>query len=233
MGTLVDFRAWLRTDLNDPLGANQRFADPDLERAVTRAVAALTEAAPLETDTEHTVVTASRTVSLAGAPYAGALLDVCEVEHPYGAGGAQARYPPQLVPFRVSPDRTRVLLLSDEVPAVGSVLRLRWAAAHLVTAASSTVPLVLDPLVALGAAGHACLAYSTPTLDNFKYEDGASVSGVDDSMIGNAWQERGRVHLERFAEGLESLRRRRALDGQAWVNWGSDEESALWPLVRP
>ncbi len=153
MGTLVDFRAWLRVDLNDPVGANQRFADGDLDRAVTRAVAALTEVAPLETDTEHTVVAASRTVSLSGAPYVGALLEVCEVEYPYGVGGVQARYPPGMVAFRVSPDRTRLLLLTEEVPAAGSVLRVRWAAAHLVTAGSSTVPVVLDALVALGAAG--------------------------------------------------------------------------------
>ena len=42
MGNLVDFRAWLRTDLNDLAETSQRFADGDLNRAVARAVAELT-----------------------------------------------------------------------------------------------------------------------------------------------------------------------------------------------
>jgi|GEM_PF-5666670 len=43
--------------------------------------------------------------------------EVCETEHPYGVGGVQARYPPGMVALRVSRDRTRLLVLTEEVRA--------------------------------------------------------------------------------------------------------------------
>ncbi len=220
MGTYVQFRGWLRVDLNDPAGAAQRFGDGDLDRAVDRAVAELTGVWPKETDTEHTCGAASRILDLSGAPYAGALLDVSEVEMPYGAAGGEARFPPELVAFQLDAGRTKLRLLSREVPAAGQVVRVRWSSAQAVTASSTTVPVELDALVALGAAGFACLAYSTPAGDNFKYEDGETVGQVDDSMIGPEWRRRGREHLATFRAELGKLGQRRARTGRPWVSWG-------------
>ncbi len=219
VGTLVEFRGWLRVDLNDPVGSGQRFLDGDLDRAVGRAVAELTLVWPKVTDTEVTQGVASRRVALPGGTFVG-LMDVEEVEWPYGVGGVEARFPASMPPFRVAPDRTALVVLTEEVPAVGNVLRVRWTSAQVVTAGTTTVAGELDGVVALGAAGYASLAYSTPAADNFKYEDGATVAGVDDTQIPREWRERAAGYLARFGEALERLRRRRMAEGRSWVRWG-------------
>ena len=233
MGTLTDFRGWLRLDLNDPAGAAQRLTDADLDRAVTRAVADLSAAAPRELDTEHTISTSSRRVSLGGAPFAGALLGVLEVEEPYGAGGSASQVPLALRAFRLAADRSSLTLLDGDVPAAGSVARIRWTAAHAVLAGSTTVPVELDQLVTLGAAGYAALAYSTPAADNFKYDDGATVAGVDDTMIPREWRARSEAYLAQFREGLDRLRYRRSFSGTHWITWSEPSPTPHWPVTQP
>jgi hypothetical protein len=169
-------------------------------------------------DTEHTCAVAARRLDLSGGSYGG-LLDVSEVEMPYGAGGAEARYPPAMVAFRVAPDRQSVLVLSRDVPAAGQVVRVRWTAAHAVTAEASTVPAELDALVTLGAAGFAAIAYSMPAADYFAYDDGETVGRVDDSMVAKEWRVRGAEQLRVFRAELGRLRERRARTGRPWVSW--------------
>src|SRR6266540_6941667 len=123
MGTLVDFRTALRLDLNDPAAAAQRFADADLNRAVTRAVAELSVASPRVTDTEVLLGASSRTIPLPGGAFPG-LTDVDEIEYPYGAAGIEATNPPTLIPFRLAPDRANLLLLTEAAPPAGARLRV-------------------------------------------------------------------------------------------------------------
>ena len=227
MGTLVDFRAWLRLDLNDPAASGQRFADADLDRAVTRAAADLTQAWPRVTDTEHVVAAASRSVALGGS-FAG-ILEVEEVEIPYGAAGAEATYPPTLVPFKLSADKASVYVFSPEVPAASQRIRIRWTSAHSITAGSTTVPTELDSLVALGAYGFCALAYSTPAADNFRYEDGTTAAQVDDSMIPAEWRARSNGALAAFRGQLRKLAEVRARSGRRWVSWGRREPRPLYP----
>ena len=219
MGTLADFRSWLRLDLNDPASSTQRFSDSDLNRAVSRVVAELSLAWPKVTDSEVVLASASRTVPLPSATFPG-LIDVAEVEYPYGAAGTEATHPPTLVPFLVAPDRASLRLLTDDVPAAGARLRVQWTAAHAIGEATTTVPAELDQLLTRGAYGFACLAYGTPAADNFKYEDGATVAGVDDSMIPKAWRERANEALADLRRGLDRLEARRAV-GQSVV-WRLD-----------
>ena len=230
MTTLADFRGWLRLDLNDPAGAGQRFGDGDLDRAVAKAVGELTAVWPKVTDTEYTVPIASRTVALPGGTFPG-LVEIEEVEHPYGPAGSEARFPAALVPFRLAPDKASMMLMTEEVPGAGTHVRIRWAAAHAVTAGGSTLPAELELTVTEGAAGHAMLAYSTPAADNFKYEDGATVAGVDDSMIPKEWRVRGEAYLARFREELGKLRRRRYADSRRMVSLASEHEAAVWPVA--
>jgi hypothetical protein len=218
MGTLADFRAALRLDLNDPTSPSQRFSDTDLNRAVTRAVAELSIASPRLTDTEYPLPIASRTVSLPALTFA-SLTDIEQIEHPYGLAGASATNPPTLIAFHLAPDRASVLLLASDTPAAGTRIRIRWSSPHSVLEASTTVPTDLDYLIARGAYAFACLAYSTPAADNFKYDDGATVAGVDDSMIPTAWRTRATEVLQDFRTQLTLLRQRRATS-----------QLATWPL---
>ena len=232
MGTLPDFRASLRLDLNDPAGVSQRFADPDLDRAITRAVADLSLASPRVVDTDLTLSAASRTVPLPSGTFPG-LTGVEEIEHPYGPSGASATFPPTLVPFRLAPDRASLLLLTEDVPAAGARIRIRWSSSHSIQEASTTVPTDLDSLIALGAAGYAMQAYSTPAADNFKYDDGATVAGVDDSMIPKEWRTRAEACLTTFHRELAHLRTSRALGASHWLSWGEPSPAPAWPLTQP
>lgn len=86
-------------------------------------------------------------------------------------------------------------------------------------------------MVATGAAGYAMLAYSTPAADNFKYDDGATVAGVDDSMIPREWRARYRVAVGEWREFLGELRQRRRAEvlGGARVSWSRRQPAARWP----
>ena len=232
MGTLPDFRSALRLDLNDPSGPTQRFSDPDLTRAITRATADLSLAAPKLTDTELLLTTTSRTIPLPSGTFPN-LIAVQEIEHPYGTAGAAATLPPTLAPFRLAPDRASALLLTDDIPAAGARLRIRWSSPHSIQEASTTVPTDLDTLIALGAAGYAMQAYSTPASDNFKYDDGATVAGVDDSMIPREWRARAEAALAAFHRELARLRSGRALGSSSWITWSDPSPAPAWPLTQP
>ena len=221
---LAEYRAALRLDLNDPAGAAQRFSDADLNRAVARAVSDLTLVAPRVTETTVNAG-ASRTQSLPSGTFPG-LLDVEGVEYPID------EFPQRWVPFRVSPDLASVYLVTPDVPAAGvNNLRIRWQSAHAVLEASTTVPAAWDGKVALGAFAYACLAYSTPASDNFKYDDGATVAGVDDSMIAPEWRARYRLAVEEWKEFLGDLRTRRNAEvlGGARVSWSRRQPVPRWP----
>ena len=224
----MDYRGWLRVDLGDPVGVGQRFSDGDLNRAVARAVGEVSLVWPRVLEGEVVMAGASRVVPLVGGSFPG-LIDVEEVEWPYGVGGSEATYPASLRAFRVAPDRGSVTMVMEEVPSAGSRVRVRWCSAHSVLEGSTTVPAELDGVVVTGASGYAMLAYSTPSADNFKYEDGGTVSGVDDSMIPKEWRARASEALERFQAALAGLKRRRAVSGVRVVSWASGHEAAVWP----
>ena len=67
------------------------------------------------------------------------------------------------------------------------------------------------------------MAYSTPAADNFKYDDGATVAGVDDTQIPREWRERAAGYLARFGEALDQLRLRRSVTGPHWISWSMAE----------
>ncbi len=122
-------------------------------------------------------------------------------------------------------------MVTRDVPASGATMRVRWSSAHAVLTGSTTVPVAWDGKVALAAYAYACLAYSTPAAGNFKYEDGATVAGVDDSMIGPEWRGRFRLALGEWAAFLGELQRRRRGEvlGGARVSWARAQPTAWWP----
>ncbi len=221
--TLTTFRSWLRLDLNDPAGASQRLADGDLDRAVERAVVEYSRAYPWLRDHVLATVAGSRDVSLAALA---ALWHVEEVEWPTG------QYPPALVDWRVSPDRQTLTLLVPAAPG-GEQARVRWASKHTVDAGTSTLPEEHEALVALGAGGFACLAYSMPSADNFRYEDGATAALVDDTAIPLEWRRRADALLTEFRHQLALLAASRVLGGRNRAVWSQPRPAPRWPLDAP
>lgn len=218
--TLVTFRSWLRLDLSDPAGSNQRFADADLDRAVERAVVEYSQAVPRTRDSTLTTAAGSRDLSLAALI---GLWAVVEVEWPVG------QYPRRLVPFELSPDRQTLTLRVAAAPAAAESVRARWTAKHTVDATTSTVLEEHEALISLGAYGYACLAYSTPASDNFQYQDGAPAAAVDDTMIPREWRERAAAVLHEFRDTLVALARDRALAAAGRVVWSRPRPAPRWP----
>ncbi|MBI3971724.1 MAG: hypothetical protein HY332_10590 [Chloroflexi bacterium] len=207
--TLATFRAWLRLDLNDPASSAPRFADADLDRAVERAVAEHSQAHPYVRDQTLVTTPDSRDVSLASLS---GLWAVEEVEWPVG------QYPPALVDWRLSPDRQTLTLLVPTAP-VGEQVRVRWASRQVLDGAGSTIAEPHEVLIALGAYGFACLAYSTPSADNFKYEDGATAAQVDDTMIALEWRRRSDTALGEFRSTLTRLAVARTFGARGRAVW--------------
>ena len=222
--TLATFRAWLRLDLNDPAGSAPRFADADLDRAIDRALTAYSQVWPRLRDQTLTTTAGSRDVSVAALA---GLWTVEEVEWP---AGAQAVYPPALANWRLSPDRQTLSLLVPAAPG-GEPVRVRWASKHTVDLTTSTVPEEHEALLALGAYGYVCLAYSTPSADNFRYEDGAMAGMVDDSMIAVEWRRRSEAALAEFRRLLGQLAVSRTHGARGRVVWSEPRPAPRYPAT--
>lgn len=205
MATLVTLRARMRLALNDPAGASQRFADGDLDEALRRAVDEYGAVVP-NVRRELLVTTAgSRTVSLAGL--SAVATGVLEVRFPWPASGAVDV--PGNEPWRHDAYLNAVVVVGTVVPS-GQSMEIVYTAAHVVDNAGSTVPASDEATLLLGATGYACLAYSMPAADNFRYTDGTAGAAVDDTKIPGEWRARADKLLDRFEKGLRKLELLRA-----------------------
>ena len=70
-------------------------------------------------------------------------------------------------------------------------------------------------VIVTGAAGYACMAWSTGTADNFRYTDGDGATTVDDTAAGPEWRARAQAHLDRFDRDLKRLATARARSTRA------------------
>ncbi len=210
MTTLADYRAQLRLDLCDPVGASQRFADADLDRAIQRALAEYQLAAPRPASAQLTTTPGSRELSLAALPD---MLEVWTVEWPVST------WPRQHRAFRLSADRLVLELLVPTPPASAEPVNIDYGAQHTVDLSQATVPPEHSTLLLRGAYGYACLAYGTPAADNFRYQDGAAHADVDDTGILQRWHAAGHAALAEFRAALTDLRNRRAQTTAQRVVW--------------
>lgn len=224
MATLTTLRADLRLDLNDLSGAQERFGDADLDRAIARALTELSRALPDVQEATLRTTADSRRVDLSGLA---GLWDVEAVEWPTGA------YPRRWRRFELAPDKQSVTLLVTAPPSAAEDVLVQWAKGHTLDgldgATSTTIPEECAELLLLGAYGFAAWAYSTPAADNFRYQDGAQFAQVDDSMIAPEWRERGVYALETFRARLADLQRSRVVQAASTVVWSEPRPAPRWP----
>ena len=211
MVTFASLRTALRLDLNDPAGASVRWTDADLDRAITRAVAAYAEVLPRLQFATVTTTAGSRAIPVSGL---GATATILGVEWPVPAPGIRgvAGRPP----WRHDPDTGTVTVVGPDVPA-GEAARVEWSTPHEVTESTGTIPDGDAALVTTGAAGFACMAWSTATADNFRYADGEGATTVDDTAAGPEWRARAQAHLDRFDRDMKRMATARARGTRARV----------------
>lgn len=212
MSTLVTLRARMRLALNDPAGASQRFADADLDEALARALDTYGATVPYVRSQLLTTTNGSRSVSLAGL--SGTVASVLGVRYPWPANGTVDL--PGTEPWRWDQYAGTVVIVGMTVPS-GEQLEVTYASAHVVDLSGSTVPASDEGTLLLGATGYACLAYSMPAADNFRYTDGTAGAAVDDTGIAVEWRTRGEKLLDKFERALHKIEMLRARGVRARV----------------
>lgn len=211
MPTMATLRAALRLDLNDPAGTTARWSDADLDRAIVRAVAVYSESLPHVQSQVATTTSGSRVVPITGL---GPSVTVLGVEWPLPTPGE--RGVPGRPPWRHDPELGTITVVGPGVPA-GQMARVEWSTPHEVTETTGTITDGDATTIAIGAAGYACLAWSTGTADNFRYTDGEGATSVDDTAAGPEWRARAQAHLDRFDREVKRLATARARGSRARV----------------
>ncbi len=183
---LTEMRQLVRKDLHDEDPADYRWTDAVLDRHIAHAVKDFSWALPLEQTVEIATTPGSRQVSLSGT--AGRIA-VEAVEYPVD------RFPVCWQRFSLWKDN--LTLLGEEIPD-GSLCRIYYLMPQTMDESGSTLPPLLEELVAAGAAGYAALEqgiYSTNRTNN----GGTAVPGD--------WREWGREKLEYFRSALRKRSR--------------------------
>jgi len=180
MTTLSDIRDRVRNDLRDLDTTAARWSDAELKRHLTRALADVSLAAPLEATTTIATTAGSRELSTSVLPD---FLELVSVELPAGA------FPPRRVPFAVW---AGTITLDLGSPPKGERARLRYLARHTLDDVDSTLPEALEEVLATGAAGYAAIASAASAIDRLN-------AGEDVAERFRAW---GEARLRSFRAQL-------------------------------
>lgn len=147
--TLTDLENRLRTDLNDPAGGNQRFAQSDLDRAIDRAVDKYSFVNPALYKVQVATAARQRTYAMPGNSPAGyPPWWVESIEYPSGM------YPPKLVAYQLDPPGpviaspggvapTAVSASGSTLPAGTYWVRIAWRTPSGSTLAGPTTSVVV------------------------------------------------------------------------------------------
>jgi len=195
--TIATIRARIRKDLKDP--DSDRWSDDDLDRHIEHAVKDLNLAAPLQAkDTSLTFPDpASREVDISGVT---GLMHVKAVEYPVG------EFPKRLRHFNVFSQVLEVEV--DTLPTAGDSLYLYYDKVHTVDVDGSTLPVELEDICAVGAAGYAAVEWGAYSVNK------VNIGGKPTPAEFLAW---GKDRLERFREELTRLRRRKTRWGRFYT----------------
>jgi len=147
---LADLVAQLRTDLGDPAGVSQRWADADLQRAIARALAMFSRHHPYEQKTTIATTTGDYAISLSTCTNR---ISVDKLEFPVDDK------PPTFKPFSIIQDTLYMQELGDAANCY-----VYWSGVHTLTDASRTYDTKYSDLIELGALAFALEQYADTTL---------------------------------------------------------------------
>jgi len=142
MTTLTSLRALVRRDLKDEDGANYRWTDDQIDRAIDRAVLEYSEYCPLQVKTTIATVDGSQDIDISTLTDR---IEVVNVEHPVDQS------PKVFVPCTIWQD---TLTFRAGYQGDGENCYIYWLKKHSVGAAS-TIPTPHEGIIALGAAAFA------------------------------------------------------------------------------
>lgn len=197
-----------------------------LDEMLRQALAEYSQANPRQVETVLTLPAAGREIALSALPELVAVLDVW---WPYSSTAAEHWPPNRVRGFRLDWDDGQPLLTltSDaaDQPATGDEVRLWYATPQhldgLDGAAGTTLPLIHEGLLVMGAAGYAAFGR-------------AAFMDADQPGVAAALQKWSGAILAQFQTRLAELRRQVAAHGPAFgEGWHLDEwenQGVVYPL---
>ena len=184
MTTLTSMRTLVRRDLKDEDSSEYRWTDNEIDRAIDRAVTEYSEYCPLQVKSTVATVDAIPDVDIAALTDR---IDVMSVEHPIGV------YPSQYHRFKIWAD---ILSFLDGYYGDAGNCYVYWLKKHTLST-SSTIPIVHEGIVALGASAFAISAQAQYTVEQ------GTVLGPKVNRDYNYW---AKEKFALFYEKLESIK---------------------------
>jgi len=184
---LTEMCALVRRDLKDEDANNYRWSDAELDRHIAHALSELSGAAPVEAVATLATTSGSRDIDIATLR---PLVIVQAVEYPAG------KFPKQYQRFSLWADT--LTLLGDLVPD-GDDARILYGRPHTLDAETSTLPATLEDLLAIGAAGFACLEWASFSINKVN---------VGGATTAQEFEAAGQARLNFFRKELRRLGRR-------------------------
>jgi hypothetical protein len=185
--TLSELRSAVRRDLRDEDPGDYRWSDDELDRHIDHALREFSQSIPREAEAALPTVEDSREVDLSSLT---GLILVESVEHPLG------QTPPDYRRFEVW--GSTLVLLDGDLPD-GSDCGIRYGALHTLDEQGSSVSAWFEDLVAVGAEGHALMAWGAFTANRI------SLGGEETSATFVA---QGQQRLDHFRSQLRAHSRR-------------------------
>ncbi len=145
---LTDMRTIVRRDLHDEDAANYRWTNNELDRHIAHALKDLSEAIPYEQKATKATTSGSRAIDIATLTNR-IMLEA--VEYPVD------KFPRKYQPFSLWADT--LTLLGDEVPD-GANAYIYYGKLHTLDANGSTIPVMYEDLLAVGAGGYAAVEWA-------------------------------------------------------------------------
>jgi hypothetical protein len=157
---LDDVVAKVRIDLHDEDATAYRWTAATLQRHIAHALADYSLACPLTNTLTIEATDTVRDYALSATAVTGRPHAPFAVECPYDADDPE--YPANLVPWRIIDDV--LMLLMDDAPAAGDVIRVWYHTGHTLTNSTRTYPPEDENIIITGAEAYAALdreAYAT------------------------------------------------------------------------
>jgi hypothetical protein len=184
MTTLTEIRALVRRDLKDEEGANYRWTDDEIDRAIDKAVLDYSEYCPLQVRSSVATVNNDQDINISSLT---GRIEVIKVEHPIDEQPCQSRR------FKVWAD---VLTFLDGYYGDGENCYIYWLQKHTL-GATSTIPTPHEGIIALGAA-----AYAISSQAQYK-SDMANTGGPNVDKDYSSW---AKERFKQFYDTLQGIR---------------------------
>ena len=184
---LTEMRTIVRRDLHDEDASNYRWTNDELDRHIAHALKDFSERLPGEQKATKATAAGSREIDISSITDR---VMVEAVEYPVD------NFPKRYQPFALWGDT--LTILGDEIPD-GSNAYIYYGKLHTLDGSGSTIPTLLEDLIAVGAGGYAAVEWANYAINR------VNVGGESTPREFLAW---GNEKMRYFRQELKRLGRR-------------------------